>query len=56
MRKKKKNKETLKDSLDKLEVVEHVDWVGDLKRREYKKSKEYLNVQKLAEKFKKKKK
>jgi hypothetical protein len=34
-----------------MEALETADWVGDIKRREYKKSDKYLQGKELAERY-----
>jgi hypothetical protein len=38
-------------TLDEMEALETADWVGDIKRREYKKSDKYLQGKELAERY-----
>jgi len=40
-----------KPTLDEMEAIETADWVGDIKRREYKKSDKYRQGKELAEKY-----
>ena len=52
----KKKKKNTKANLDELERLECEDWAEDKRRREWKKSEDYQKREKLAEKFKEKKK
>jgi len=49
---KQKTRKRRQPTLDELEASEHVDWLEDLKRREYKLSKKYKEGKKLAESYK----